>query len=386
MIIALNNPIQPYAWGSKSFLPHFLGVPATGIPQAELWMGAHPVAPSRDATTGLTLHELIAKNPRKWLGAEASAQYGTLPFLMKVLAADEPLSIQAHPSLEQAEVGFAREEALGISRSAPDRLYRDRNHKPELICALTPFEALCGFRTPPQVQALVRTLDARALRSWLPHLETTNDTRAIFRFVATLPEQERKRTIDELLSSLHRLDAADARVRFWIERAASLYPGDMGVLSILLLNYVKLEPGEALYLPAQQLHAYLVGAGIEIMANSDNVLRGGLTPKHVDVAELLDVLNFAPYNPPILRPARAGVYATPAEEFELSRVTVRPNQPITFSTHGPEIVLCTGGSIELRAKATLVSLVQGQSAFVAAALPQYEVHGEGNFFRATLPR
>lgn len=370
----LQNPVRAYAWGSRTVIAELLGEPVPSAhPQAELWLGAHPADPSRLAGSGTSLLDALAAEPVRLLGtARAERWDATLPFLLKVLAADEPLSLQAHPSLAQAREGFAKEDAAGIARDAPDRNYRDANHKPELICALTPFDALVGFREPAATVALLRTLDAPGLSAHVDLLAAQPDAdglRALFTTWITLPRS----SLDELVPAVQgagvRLAGgagpwrAEART---VLELSERYPGDAGVLAALLLNRVTLQPGQALFLPAGNLHAYLAGAGVELMANSDNVLRGGLTPKHVDVPELLRVLDFHAAPPPVLTPRPDGAWArydTPVAEFLLRRA--EPTAPIPVPHGGPRILLCTAGAACVRSGTAVLDLPRGAAAWLA---------------------
>lgn len=337
-------------------------------------MGAHPLAPSEVLRDGRwrRLDELVAADPEAELGPSSVARFGPrLPFLLKVLAAAEPLSLQAHPSAEQAQAGFAREEARGIPRDAPNRSYRDRSHKPELICALSRFHALCGFRELGRTRELFAELGAPELDFVREALEKA-DLAGAFRRIMTMDPAWRERVVNATLAACR---PARRPEHEWALRFGELYPGDAGIVSSLLLNLVVLEPGEAIYLPAGNLHAYLEGVGVEIMASSDNVLRGGLTPKHVDVDELCSVLSFQSGDVEVLR----GSYRTPAREFVLSRVLA----PASFSVSGPEIVLCTEGALLCQSGAARVELARGQAAFVRAADQSYTVSGSGTLFRAT---
>lgn len=370
----LDNPIQRYAWGSVTAIPSLLGKAPDGGPQAELWLGAHPSAPSK-TRGGRSLEALIAQAPQRLLGEASFTHFGPrLPFLLKVLAAGQPLSLQAHPSLAQAQAGFAREEAAGVPRGAAQRNYRDANHKPEIICALTPFHALCGFRRAADSARLFRELGLDV------SLLERQGLRAYFEHVMTLPKEAQGALVDQLV------DAARAPVRgFEAEcqlagRLAALYPRDVGIVGALLLNLVTLAPGEALYLDAGNLHAYLEGTGVELMANSDNVLRGGLTPKHVDVPELLSVLNLSEGPPRVLRPVGdpEAIYQTPAPDFRLSRLELS-GQPVTLPSRGAQLVLVLEGEVVVQG----VTLRRGDSAFIGADEGAVALSGRGTLFRAT---
>lgn len=371
----LQNPVRTYSWGSRTVIAELLGeeVPAPH-PQAELWLGAHPGDPSHLVHDGVrrSLLDVIGADPVAGLGADRAARWsGRLPFLLKVLAADEPLSLQAHPSAEQAAVGFAREDAAGLALDAPNRNYRDASHKPELVCALTEFHALVGFRDPAASVALLKALDVPALA---PHAALLADQldadglRALFTTWITLPQSVLDALVPALQEGCVRL-AGDARFGTEARTVLELserYPGDAGVLAAVLLQRVTLAPGEALHLPAGALHAYLSGAGVEVMANSDNVLRGGLTPKHVDVAELLRVLDFAAPAPPVLHGTPEGAwirYDTPAEEFLLRRLEADGGE-VPVPGDGPRILLCTAGAVGVRSGPASVEVKRGGSVWL----------------------
>ncbi|MFF0789608.1 mannose-6-phosphate isomerase, class I [Streptomyces spiralis] len=378
----LDNTIRPYAWGSTTAIPHLLGVEPSGEPQAEMWMGAHPGAPSR--TTRGTLVEVIASDPKRELGAEAVAKFGPhLPFLLKILAAGAPLSLQVHPDLRQAQEGYADEERSGIPVDAPHRNYKDANHKPELICALSEFDGLCGFRTPAEAADLLAALDVDSLKPYVDLLHARSDKaalREVLTAILTADREEMARTVAEAAAACARLGGEHAPYA----GIAHHHPGDPGVLAAILLNHVRLRAGEALFLGAGIPHAYLSGLGVEIMANSDNVLRCGLTPKHVDVPELLRVVRFEAGDPGVLRPAAAPdgeeVYETPIDEFRLSRYVLPEGATAHDLTMGtPQILLCTAGSVH----AGEHELTAGQSVFVPAG-EKAEVSGAGTVFRATV--
>jgi mannose-6-phosphate isomerase len=393
MIYQLSNTIQHYAWGSRSALARLRGAAVPSAePEAELWMGAHPLAPSRVLPDLSSLPSLIAEAPSQQLGAAVAQGYGgKLPFLLKVLAAEAPLSLQAHPSRERARAGFAAENAAGIALDAPHRNYKDENHKPELLCALDEFWALCGFRPVATTLELLSELQMPELQLHLQALRGSPDAAGLSRLFSALmlaPVGERRRLAERTAAACR--DAAERGSRFvdelsWGARIGELYPGDVGVVIALTLNLLRLEAGEAIYLPAGNLHAYLAGAGVEIMASSDNVLRGGLTPKHVDVPELLHVLDFEPLVVTPLRPRAAGaerVYDTPASEFQLSYFDVS-EQDLPVAIDGPEIWLVTRGTVLLcESGASPLALGAGRSAFVAASTARLTLAGSGRIFRA----
>ncbi|GAB2921899.1 mannose-6-phosphate isomerase, class I [Streptomyces heilongjiangensis] len=378
----LDNTIRPYAWGSTTAIPHLLGVAPTGEPQAEMWMGAHPGAPSRTPRGPLT--EVIDEAPERELGPRTVAKFGPrLPFLLKILAAGAPLSLQVHPDLEQAREGYADEERRGIPIDAGHRNYKDANHKPELICALTEFDGLCGFRDPLRAADLLAALDVDSLKPYVDLLHAHPEEaalREVLTAVLSADPAAMAETVTETAAACARLGGDHAPYA----GIAHHYPGDPGVIAAMLLNHVRLQPGEALFLGAGIPHAYLDGLGVEIMANSDNVLRCGLTPKHVDVPELLRVVRFEATDPGVLRPEAAPdgeeVYATPIDEFRLSRyVLPEATAPHDLTLPTPQILLCTAGSV----RAGDHTLAPGQSVFVPAD-EKAEVSGPGTVFRATV--
>jgi mannose-6-phosphate isomerase len=392
----LKNEIQEYAWGSYTFIQELLASTESETPWAELWLGAHPKAPSRVLVEGgwHRLDKIIAAEPEIILGPSAARRFdNSLPYLFKVLAAGQPLSIQAHPNREQAKSGFARENHEGIPMQAPNRNYKDENHKPECLCALTPFWAMKGFRPVPEMVALFTDACPRELSDAIGFLKrnpTANGIQRFFEALMTLPDQKIRKVIEETASNAAADPEKNDEFR-WIKTLYELYPDDIGILSPILLNLVCLKPGEALFLNSGEMHAYLEGAGIEIMANSDNVLRGGLTEKHVDVEELMRVLDFTPKPLEILtpRPAAAceSIYPTETEEFRLSVVEVSGD--CTYENRrieGPEELLCMEGEARLKwddGKEPL-TLTRGGSILIPAALGGYTVTGRARLFKAAV--
>ncbi|GGN37130.1 mannose-6-phosphate isomerase, class I [Streptomyces fuscichromogenes] len=378
----LDNTVRPYAWGSPTAIPKLLGVEPSGEPQAEMWMGAHPGAPSRTARG--TLVEVIDADPKAELGEAAVARFGPrLPFLLKILAAGAPLSLQVHPDLEQAREGYEDEERRGIPVDAPDRNYKDANHKPELICALTEFDGLCGFRDPERTAELLDGLGVDSLKPYVDLLRARPEDaalREVLTAILAADREEMAHTVAEATAACTRLGGDYAPYA----DIAHHYPGDPGVIAAMLLNHVRLQPGEALFLGAGIPHAYLNGLGVEIMANSDNVLRCGLTPKHVDVPELLRIVRFEAGDAGVLRPEAAPdgeeVYETPIDEFRLSRYVLPEGtaaHDLTVPT--PQILLCTAGTVRVGA----YDLTAGASVFVPAG-EKAEASGAGTLFRATV--
>jgi mannose-6-phosphate isomerase len=391
-VARLENPIREYAWGSRTAIARLLGEPAPAqTPQAELWMGAHPTAPSVVALEGrrVSLADLVAEAPEAILGPRVVARFGPrLPFLAKLLAAAEPLSIQAHPDARQAREGFAREEALGIPLDSEKRSYRDASHKPELLCALETFEALRGFRPPAEISRLAERLGAPALCAFVgAALARPAPLHELFAGLLHLEPIRRHALVAEAARAAA---GADDPALAWIARLAQLHPGDPGALAPLFLHSHRLAPGEAIYLPPGELHAYLGGFAVEVMASSDNVLRGGLTSKRVDVEELLRILRFEPGTPRILRPepdgTGAAVYRTPAAEFELSALEVAPASPFaTDADRGVELLLCVRGAVAVDAGGDALELRRGRSCLVPAAAGSYAVAGDGEVYRVAVP-
>lgn len=394
----LENTVQEYAWGSLKAIPDLLGkTNLSQQPQAELWMGAHPKAPSYVVCDGQkrSLLELIKQYPREILGDKTAEKFhNELPYLFKVLAAAKPLSIQAHPSLDQAREGFRKESAENIPLDAPNRNYKDENHKPECICALTPFWALFGFRTVADIRVHISKICPLGLADELAQLNSQPNSQGLKHFftaLMTLNEKSKTRIVDETRQNAGHFTHEDATYQ-WIMRLLEENTSDMGVLSPAFLNLIELQPGQALFLPAGELHAYLEGVGIELMANSDNVLRGGLTPKHVDVAELLQVLHFEPRPVTILEAQIVSKnersYPSHADEFVLSVITVSDRLAyLSPDLRSVEIMLCTHGRALLEDidNQNTVELNKGSSVVIPAAVRNYRIAGNCTLYKAAVP-
>ena len=385
-ILPLECPVQHYDWGSRSALGRLLGRPASGRPEAELWMGAHPMAPSvaRASSRRVPLDRLIAEHPAETLGRAARDGHdATLPFLFKVLALGKPVSVQAHPTRARAVRGFEAEQRAGVPLDAPHRSYRDRGHKPEVMVALEPMVVLSGVRPPQEIEAALTAAGAGELAALAAPACGEDAAGAIRRLLrATL-------TLDGAAGALlHRrlVDGAtpDTAEGALLAELAEHYPGDPTVIAALLLNLVELDPGEALYTPPGRLHAFVSGAGIELMANSDNVLRAGLTSKHVDADELLAASDLRPAAPARIVPRPASpaerVYPAPAEEFRLSVIDLEAGG--RFTPHGPEILLLLGDGAHLRWPGGTLTLRRGDAVFVPASVAAYEARGTGRLYRA----
>ena len=397
-ICILENPVQVYAWGSRTAIQGLLGRPVPGErPAAELWMGAHSKASSRVLVDGewRPLHEIIKSDPESVLGNSVAEKFSKrLPFLFKVLAAEKPLSIQVHPDRNQARAGFERENSLGIPPTAHNRNYKDENHKPEILCAVTNFQGIKGFRKIEDILGLMEKVSAAALSHELGQLRKSPDSQGLSSFFSALMGMEKpkqKRVTTEAVRLAEKYVDEDQAFQ-WMIRLNREYANDIGILSPLILNLVNLEPGEAIFLPAGELHAYLHGTGMELMANSDNVLRGGLTPKHIDVPELLKVVDFKEVTVEKILPFGNEIcertYPTPAEEFVLSVISVEKGASFTSARErSVEVLICLEGEGVIRdlEKSQDVLLPKGASVIVPAAVSQYGIDGNATLYKATVP-
>lgn len=409
----LTSPVRAYAWGSRSHIPKLCGLREGGGPVAEMWFGAHPADPSR-VEDGRGLDQVIEHSPASCLGPRVVDSFGPrLPFLMKLLAAAEPLSLQVHPTSERARIRYAEQNAAGISLKAAERSYQDASHKPELIYALTRFEGMAGFRDTTRTAAILRLFELPRLDEIADQLENTSTPFQTLRRVVTVMLAMSGRELHRLLGQLRSAaEEAEARahrqqtrkrptaaetssvaresVRVFAQTAALVdhYPDDAGVLVTLLLNHVVLAAGDAMFIAPGVIHAYTSGFGVEIMAASDNVLRAGLTPKHVDIPELLEVTNFTPTPPPLwagtpLSAADGVVMAPPVDEFVLVVRSVDGDEPVTGA--GPMIVLCLGGDVRVSTSRRAENLTPGQSVFVEAADGPVRLRGSGRIVLGRTP-
>jgi mannose-6-phosphate isomerase len=442
MFLGITNTPRDYAWGSRTAIAELLGHPASGGPEAELWLGAHPgspsiVTPATPAFAGQRLDEVIADAPAEFLGAGRSR----LPFLMKVLAAESPLSLQVHPDPQQAEEGFARENSAGVPIDSDTRNYKDDSAKPELILALSAtFEALAGFRHVSESRMLLAELitaasgdDRKALSSFAGRLAAGDPARA--NALGSSQETIRDGLADSAETTAHHTGSGNPLedVVEWLLRGgddveqlvaavvtaaprlsgssfarewatvgvlAEAYPGDPGIVISLLLNRVSLQQGQALALPAGNMHAYLSGLGIEVMSASDNVLRGGLTPKHVDVDELLKIVVFESLPTPVVRPTEPEpgitVWQPEGDDFLLARIALGDEAAVhgytlagpattSFALSGPAEVLVVTGDLTFAGATGSVSLKRGDAAFVTPDEGTLTVTGSGVAFVTTTP-
>ncbi|GAA4521199.1 mannose-6-phosphate isomerase, class I [Brachybacterium paraconglomeratum] len=397
----LTGHLQHYEWGSKTALPDFLGQEADGEPWAEVWFGAHPLAPAT-VPGGARLDEVLAAEPDRMLGSDVARAFGgRLPYLLKVIAAERPLSLQVHPTREHAAESFAAESAAGIALDSPLRTYRDANHKPEMLIALTPFTALCGFRTPRRAAVILDGLGTDLtdrLHRLLIENPTAHGMRAAFRTLVSTSLRPATSAVDEVVEACRARSEAGTSPSPRIDRSVTLlaehHPGDSGVVAALLLNPVSLQPGEAMFVPAGALHSYIRGTGIEIMAASDNVLRAGLTPKRVDADEVLQCVSVTATPPLRVAPERQNptsiAYYAPVDDFELAVTELTdplgsPIEPHPIPGTGPRIVLGLGGATTLVTSAGSHPLRAGQAVFVPAADGPLRAWGAGSFAQASVP-
>ena len=385
-MVLIDGAVKDYDWGSVTAIPELLGWRVTGEPVAELWFGAHPSGSAVLRGSNIPLDKHIEVDPTAALGAAVAAEFGSLPFLLKVLAAGAPLSLQTHPSTAQALSGYEREESQGIDRDGENRCFRDRRHKPELICALTEFSALCGFREPQESLELLATIPTEALEPLRTKLTAEPSPSGVRGLLEWLLLQSREATA-HLVESVVAACQRESSMPFTAEREMVVelgrqYRQDPAVVIALLLNLVTLQPGESIFFGPGNLHAYLRGTGVELMANSDNVVRAGLTTKHVDVVTLLDIVETTPITVDVQRPMPVGGvvrYRTPVPEFSLQRIDLNGEVQID---PGPAILLCTSGRAHLGCPAGGLELVRGTAAWMPACDGSAQLTGTATMFRA----
>lgn len=418
----IQGRVRDYDWGAPDLIPEFFAQPAATFPVAELWLGAHPGAPARcevdarsiaissedladgergarsRATIGIDLRAYIAADPIGTLGSDVVNNHGgELPYLLKLIAPAQPISMQVHPSIEQARIGYERENALGIPVDAPNRSYKDANHKPELVYAVTQFEAIVGFRTPRRILGVLDGLDteltahlAECIRKQ-PNAHGVRDAFASLLSEETRPPEEAVAEVVEACAARTADESPSPRADVMVGKLASYYEGDPGIVASLLLNPVTLQPGEAMFTPAGTVHAYASGLGLEIMANSDNVLRAGLTGKYVDVAELLDVVETVAAPPIRIAPERISpiqsTFYAPVDDFELSMIELRQaHRTFKLRGGGPRIIASLEGAAEIWTESGQHHVLNtGQAVFVRADDGRVEVRGFGRFVQADVP-
>ncbi|HEY4107585.1 mannose-6-phosphate isomerase, class I [Puia sp.] len=394
-VFKLAGKVQNYAWGGSAFLPQLLRLPnPEGHPFAEYWMGAHDSAPAD--LEGVALNEYIGRDPRETLGSYTADRFGRLPYLLKILDVKDMLSIQVHPSKENAELEFAAENKRGVAQNAPERNYKDDNHKPELMVALSEFWLLHGFKPEEQ---LMQALDATPELAFLVPLFEKKGYQGLYQAVMEMPQLEVNDVLEPLLERIvpayREGQLKKSEEDFWAARAALTYdqPGkiDRGIFSIYFFNLLNLQPGEAIFQDAGLPHAYLEGQNVEIMANSDNVLRGGLTPKHVDVTELLKHIRFEATHPRIVAedygPGRIAVFRTPAPDFELSKISLLKGEILTIRAHSAEILIVTEGKTGVIEQGAAPFSRKAGEAFLAFHQAKFELNAQEDtmIYRAAVP-
>ncbi len=371
-LLPIANQPLPYAWGSPTLMADFLAVPETGEPMAEVWFGTHPGSPTKvlDAANG---------NLRERLASE-------LPFLVKFLAAAKPLSIQAHPTLQHAQQQFAIEESSGLPPADPTRNYKDANHKPELLVALTEFRALVGFR--PMAESLEELAALQPATPALADLSRALEGGGYRAAVEWIFSENGGRETIQSAGLVATAGTGKHRARL-IEQLSLEYPADPGQLVALLMNLVTLRPGEAVFVAAGEIHAYLSGLGVEVMAASDNVLRGGLTPKRVEVGELCRVLDFTETLEPVVSPKAIanGIFGYPVPVPDFSCTRLEPdgsrNMP-ELKLDSEAIVVCTAGQVELTTSlGDAISMHRGSAAYIGTEASHISIFGSGTVFLVT---
>ncbi len=369
----LKGVVQHYSWGGAHFIPDLIGVQNnTGQPFAEYWLGAHPASPAIiENGQDRILNEAIAAEPQRFLGPRVAENFGTLPYLFKILDVRQMLSIQVHPSIESAIKGFAEEDENGIPLKAPHRNYKDRNHKPELMAALSEFWLLHGFKPEEDLRKIFDAVPE--LQPLFPAFEQ-GGYKGLYETVMTMPQAGVNALLEPLLQKIVPLYDAGSLPKtsehFWAARAVKTFCKDgnydRGIFSIYFFNLLHLQPGEGIYQPAGLPHAYLEGQNVEVMANSDNVLRAGLTDKHIDVAELMKHVTFAPTVAAVIpaSPEKEQVYKTPAGEFELAKLKI--NAATTINAESAAIAFVTEGRVQLQGGDHTIDLGRGEAVLIIA--------------------
>ncbi|QJB36073.1 mannose-6-phosphate isomerase, class I [Chitinophaga oryzae] len=397
-LFRLDGKIQHYAWGGSTYIPALLGIAPSEKPSAEYWMGAHPSAPSAITTSNgpVPMNELIQQDPAGIVGPQVWQQFRELPYLFKILDVKDMLSIQVHPTKEEAEKGFARENAAGIPLNAPHRNYKDANHKPEIMVALSEFWLLHGFLPEDKLQQVL--LDTPEFTS-LVGIYEKEGYYGLYKSVMEMPQALANIILrpltDRLIPDYRAGKLSKSDPAFWAARAVLNDPNgadnlDRGIFSIYFFNIMHVQPGQAVFQDAGIPHAYLEGQNVELMANSDNVLRGGLTPKHIDVPELLKHTRFEAVHPKVLTGDSISgglekIYPTPAPDFVVSKINISAGQVYTYTTKAAEIMIVMSGAATIKGSDTL-DLHKGQCV-MAAYGESYEITTSGNveIFKATVP-
>jgi mannose-6-phosphate isomerase len=387
----LKNQIQNYAWGSKTSISELFGIENhTNEPQAEIWMGAHSSGCSRNEESGVLLSDIIEQNKSATLGRYTINRFGELPYLFKVLAAHTPLSIQVHPNKQKSELGFARENEQGVGLNDPSRNYKDPNHKPELVYALTSYKAMNGFRPIEQIIRLFDEIDIDELNLETSLLKQEPNSRGLERFfssVMMLNEERKSKVLSQLEIAYCRpvTDIAFKAIEY-SQIFKNYYDGDIGLLAPFILNIVELAPGEAMFLFAETPHSYVEGTALEIMANSDNVLRAGLTHKHINIPELNDNVIFNSIYPdelkmsPIIK-GNKEKFPIPVDDFGFDILHAKPTKQVQY-VRSAEILFCVDYNIVVETKEKTIELTPGESVFVPYSTQVYAYQGKGRLARA----
>jgi len=383
-----------YDWGCPRTIPELLGEQPDGRPLAELWFGAHSKGSSR-LPDGRTLLSAVAEAPAEMLGNDVRLTFGDeLPFLVKLLAPVKALSLQVHPTKETAARGYDAEVARGIAVDDPARNYPDRNHKPEMVFALTTFEALSGFRAPRRAIEMVESLTAPLAVRMRESLSRRDGTAMQTTFAQLLGAARPRpddvvELVEEIGARLQRGDSPSPRIDRTVVQLGRWHPGDPGTAAVLLLNPVTLQPGEAMFVGAGNVHCYLAGLGLEVLANSDNVVRAGLTSKHVDAQTLLEIVDTTAAPPVRLGSERVGpavdVYYAPVDDFVLTVATTLPSGPVRLPGGGPRILVGLDGEVRAHADGEPVLLRPGRAAFVGPAEPAVRIDGHGRVAQVAVP-
>jgi mannose-6-phosphate isomerase len=404
-MVRITGSPRRYDWGSLDRLPDFLGAEPDGRPLAEVWFGVHPEGPASlasgddvdDRRTLLSDH--IVSDPMRTLGPDVVGRYGEqLPYLLKLIAPDRALSLQVHPDLDRARDGYLAEEAAGIPRGAFERNYPDSNHKPELVYALETFEAVCGFRAPRRALEVIADLDCEVTDAMAESLRGDPSANGVRAVVENLLGADTRPTPDQVAAvaeaCARRLESGRSpspRIDRIVGKLANEHPGDPGIVVVLLLNPVTLQPGEAMFAPAGTVHAYLSGLAVEIMASSDNVLRAGLTSKHIDVPEVLETLDYVAAPPVRIAPEHVSeavaVFYAPVDDFELAVVTpaAAGEDGALVPGRGPRVLLAIEGEVPVRIDGTTSTLARGEAAFVSGECGPVTAYGDGRFVQADVP-
>lgn len=397
-LFRLDGKIQHYAWGGSAYIPALLGIAPSEKPSAEYWMGAHPSAPSTITTSNgpVPMNELIKQDPAGIVGPQVWQQFQELPYLFKILDVKDMLSIQVHPTKEEAEKGFARENAAGIPLNAPNRNYKDANHKPEIMVALSEFWLLHGFLPEDKLrQVLQNTPEFTSLVGIYEKEGYYGLYKSVMEMPQALANIILRPLTDRLIPDYKAGKLSKSDPAFWAARAVLNDPNgadnlDRGIFSIYFFNIMHVQPGQAVFQDAGIPHAYLEGQNVELMANSDNVLRGGLTPKHIDVPELLKHTRFEAVHPNVLSGDSISgglekIYPTPAPDFVVSKINISEGQVYSYTAKAAEIMIVMSGAATIKGSDTL-DLHKGQSV-MAAYGESYEITTTTGveIFKATVP-